>query len=85
MIAWNVNVPVPLYGAIPFHCTIARLPKDSKKIFWVPAGFRSSQNGAIRFSGAPVFGSGWFEYEVALLVNDSQPLVQTRIESKKVP
>ena len=48
-------------------------------------GLRSSQNGATRFSGAPEFGSGWFEYDVAALVNDSQPFVQTRIESKKVP
>jgi hypothetical protein len=30
-------------------------------------------------------GSGWFEYDVAALVNDSQPLVHTRIESNSVP
>jgi hypothetical protein len=52
-------------------------------------GSRSSKNGAIRFSGAPELGSGWLKNHVPplakALVKLSQPLVETWIESKKVP
>ena len=46
---------------------------------------RSSQNAAMRFSGAWTLGSGWLMKSVPLEVKLRNPFVQIRNEAKVVP
>src|SRR5262245_6820994 len=82
-ITWNVRC-AGLGGLVverrstSVHCTMKRVPSLWQRALAAPRKSRSSQNAAIRFSGALVLGRGSFEKSVEALLSDSQPLVVTR-------
>ena len=55
-IAWNVEVPGPYLNGTSCHWMIALLPNDWKYARPALVMSRSSQNGAIRFSGTKAIG-----------------------------
>src|SRR5512136_2999200 len=77
---WNVYDSCDEYRGTVTKDRMKRVPSRNTYARPVPdPGLmsRSSQNGASRFSGAPLFGSGSLLKSVDVLVNDSQPFEHT--------